>query len=260
MNSRPCIRCQHPVHLEDGHLVYCSNCGAPQIFLSQELQAELASSTRAYEERATPTVEASTTSSTEPPTPAGSRRRWNSLRSSRRASAAPAWAQAVQYALLSAGVTLLLGLLSLLLPPASILMLLWVISAPVVTVAVFHARSTAQPPGVTGFGARLGLLTGFLVAFCCAGIFTLSLVLTRYVFHDAAQLDAELAASFAQQREVVLARLGPSVQPTLNLFAIPEFRVGLLLSVIATSGMLYLVLSTLAGGVAGLLLRRRPGA
>ena len=135
-------------------------------------------------------------------------------------------------------------------------MVLWVVSAPVLTVAFFHARSPRPVPPGSGFAARLGLLTGFLTALCCAVVFTLSLVLTRFVFHDAAMLDAQLAASFAQQRTAVLQRLGAGVQPTLDMFAVPEYRVGLLLSMLTTSMAFYLLLSAFTGGVAGLLLRR----
>ncbi len=163
-------------------------------------------------------------------------------------------------ALLSAGVALGLGLLSLLIPLLGFLTVLWVLAAPILTVALFNARVRAETHPGSGFTARLGLLTGLLVALCCAAVFTLSLVLTRFVFHDAAMLDAQLAASFAQQRTLVLARLGAGVQPTLDLFAVPEYRVGLLLSVTATSAALYLMLSTLAGGLAGFVLRpRRSG-
>ena len=94
---------------------------------------------------------------------------------------------------------------------------------------------------------------------CCAVIFTLSLVLTRFVFHDAGALDAQLAATFAQQRSITLARFGSEVQPTLDLLAAPEYRVGLLLSVVATTSGIYLLLSSLAAAIADVLLRRRRG-
>lgn len=256
MTEHLCIRCHLPVLLEDGHLVYCSHCGAPQIFLSEELQDEIAEGVRAYNERTAPA-----TSAIDSPhaTETESRPRWSALPRRNLPGQQP-WPLAVQYALLSAGIALALGLASLLLPPVGLLTILWVIAAPILTVGVFHARSLELPPPGSFFAARLGLLTGLLVAFCCALVFTLSLVLTRFVFHDAALLDTQLATSFAQQRATVIGRLGASVQPTVDLFAIPEYRVGLLLSVIATSGAIYLFLSTLAGGVAGLLLRRRRSA
>ncbi|MBE7159398.1 MAG: hypothetical protein INR62_13370, partial [Rhodospirillales bacterium] len=70
-------------------------------------------------------------------------------------------------------------------------------------------------------------------------------------------LDAQLAASFAQQRTVLQQRLGASIQPTLDMFNMPEYRVGLLLTAGAMSTGVYVVVSTLAGGLAGLVLRRR---
>ncbi len=250
--------------------MYCSHCGAPQIFLSEELQAELAETARAYGERTAaqnPETEADAQGAS---VPAGAVARWNPFR---RTVAAPgqgprdasfqgagpqnAWSLGVRYAFLSAGIALALGLFSLLLPPVSLLVLLWVVSAPILTVAFFHGRSGVTSPTDAGFAARLGLLTGLLVTFCCAVVFTLSLVLTRFVFHDATLLDTQLAASFAQQRVLVLQRLGTAAQPTLALFTVPEYRVGLLLSVVATSAMLYLILATVAGGLAGLVLRRR---
>ncbi len=257
MNHRPCIRCQLPVLLEDGHLVYCSRCGAPQIFLSEELQAELAETTRVYNERGDP-ASLETTEQAASPAPTG--RRWNPLRRGRLdpgGRPVEPWTLGVHYALLSASIALSLGLLSLLLPPVGLLTLVWVVGAPVLTVAFFNSQTGGAPQADSGFAARLGLLTGLLIALCCALVFTLSLVLTRFVFHDASLLDAQLAASFAQQRTIVLARLGSEVKPTLDLFTVPEYRVGILLSVTAASAFLYLLLSAVAGGVAGVLLRRR---
>lgn len=248
MNERLCIRCQHPVLLEDGHLVFCSHCGAPQIFLSEEVQQQIADGARAYQERLASPPE---TPSPQGPVPA---RRAGLLEV--RPGETP-WSAGVRYALLSAAVVLALGILSLAVPPVGLLMLLWVMSAPILTVAFFQARSGPGVSQGSGFAARLGLLTGLLVIGCCAVIFTLSLVLTRFVFHDAALLDAQLAANFAQQRAALLARLGSEVQPTLDMFAVPEFRVGLLLTVTATSAAFYLFLSTLAGGITGMLVRGR---
>lgn len=243
--------------------MYCSQCGAPQIFLSDELQAEIAASARAYQERdaaataAQPPQPPETDGPVPPPPPV---RGWKSLRAMRAPGIGgpqQAWSVGVGYALLSAGIALGLGLVSLLMPPVSLLMLVWVVSAPMLTVGFFNGRSGVVPPSGSGFGARLGLLTGLLVTFCCGITFTLSLVLTRFVLHDAGTLDAQLAASFAQQRAIVLQRLGSGVQPTLNLFTFPEYRVGMLLAVVAVSALIYLFLSMIAGGVAGIMLRRR---
>ena len=253
MNDRPCIRCQQSVQLEDGHLVYCTHCGAPQILLSEELQAEIAQSTQDFAEKNAPAPSPS------PDAPAPSR--WG--RRQQRLNTDPArqtWPLGVEYALLAAAVTLGLGFFSILVPPASALMLLWVLGAPVLTVTVFNTRARVAAPPTSGFAARLGFLTAILVVLSCAITFTLSLVLKRFVFHSAALFDAQIAASFAQQRELALQRLGASVQPTLDMLAIPEFRVGLMLSGSAIFAAFYLLLSTVAAGVTGLVVRRRTSA
>ena len=256
MNEHSCIRCHHPLTLEAGHLTYCSACGAAQIFLSEELSAQLAEGARAYGERtaAAPAAEAG---AIETDTRGRRRRRLHAPRVRGGGNADQPWTLAVPYALLAGAVTLGLGVLSLLLPPFSILMLLWVVGAPVLTVGYFNARFTPEGARGAGFAARLGLLTGLIVAFCTAIVFTLSLLLTRYAFHDADLLDTQFASMFDQQRAAVLARVGSSAQPTLDLFLVPEYRVGILLFVLATSAVAYVLLSTFAGGVAGLVLRKR---
>lgn len=244
VNERPCIRCHSPVLLEEGHLVYCSHCGAPQIFLSEELQAEIAQETENYHQRLAPAA---------PGADAASNTAW------RRSGLRQSWPRAVRYALVSAAAALLLGLLSLLLPAVGVLSLFWAVAAPILTVGFFFARSTTGPPATTGFAARLGLLTGLLVALAAATVSALSLVLARFVQHSTAAFDAQIAALFAQQRTLLLQRMGSAAQPTLDLLAIPEFRVGLLLCMVAFSALLYLLMSTLAATLTGLVLsRRRP--
>ncbi|HEY0786488.1 MAG TPA: hypothetical protein VGD62_11495 [Acidobacteriaceae bacterium] len=166
----------------------------------------------------------------------------------------------MQFALLSASVALALGLLTMAFPPAGILMVLWVVIAPILTVTLYNARALGDGSASLGFAAKIGLLTGVLVTFSCVAICTLRLVLTRFVFHDAALLDSQLAATFAQQRVLLLQRMGSSAQPTIDMFAVPEFRVGLLLTVTGTCAALYLFLSTVAAGLAGIVFRRRTSA
>jgi hypothetical protein len=252
VNERPCIRCGNSVLLQDGHLVFCTHCGAPQIFLSDQLQVELAEQTRSY----TDALKGGPTSADG----AAVGKRPGGAQTTGEAAGTHAWTIGVQCALLSAGVALALGLLSLVLPIFSLLLLLWIACAPIATVAYFQSRARSVVPPAYGFAARLGLLTGLLISFCSAILFTLDLLLSRFLLHASGSLDAQLAAAFAQQRATVLARLGAQAQPTLDLFAVPEFRVGLLLSVLLVSAVFYLALSTLGGGLAGLLVRRRRDA
>ena len=259
VTDRDCIRCHMPVLLQDGQLVFCSHCGAPQIFLSEQMQSELEDQARAFAEQ---------NDSALPGLQAGGEGDLQDLQDGRKkglfgkagARGQDAWTLGVQYALLSAAVALALGLLSLLLPPASLFLLLWIVSAPILTVAFLNARPGSLPVQDLGFAARLGLLTGLLVTLCSGLVFTLNLVLSRFLLHDTAALDTQLAAAFAQQRTAVLARLGAEAKPTLDLLAVPEFRVGLLLAVLLLSAFFYLLLSTVAGALAGFVLRRRPGA
>lgn len=256
MTESPCIRCEHPVLLEGGHLVYCSQCGAPQIFLSDELRDEIADRVRAFEERHTVAV-ADALPNTQSAGPARKLAPFARPAPGETLQPEMVWSAALRYALLSAAVTLGLGLLSLLVPPLGLLVIVWIVVAPVATVGFFQARSRAEPASPASFGARLGLVTGLLIAVCCATVFTLSLVLARFAFHNAGQLDTQLAATFAQQRAIVTERLGAEAKPTLDLLNKPEYRVGLLMVVLGMSGTLYLALSTVGGGVAGLLLSRR---
>ncbi len=248
VNERPCIRCQHPVLLEDGHLVYCSYCGAPQIFLSEELQAEISEEARAFQERNAPQAAGAGAEGAQP-----APRRWVSGAS----SAQQPWSRAVQVSLFSAAVTLGLGLLSIVFAPTSFLMFLWVVAAPILTVTLYNARTLGDASATSGFAAKIGLLTGLLVTVACAAVVTLRLVLLRFVFHSPAGIDSYLADTFAQQRVLLTQRMGASAQPTIDMFTIPEFRVGLLLTVVAASTAIYLCLSTVAAGLAGILFRRR---
>lgn len=230
--------------------MYCTHCGAPQIFLAEELQQELEDNARSY-------FEQTTAAEAEPAAASGpALRRAATGLLQRRPDESP-WTTAMRFALLSGAGALALGLLSLAVPPVGLLLLIWIMSAPMLTVAFFQARTADAGTMSFSFQARLGLLTGMLVAACSAIVFVLSMVLSRYVFHDAGVLDAQLAASFEQQRAVLTARLGAEVQPTMHLLTIPEFRVGMLLTVMATCAVFYLLLSTLTAGITGLLVRRR---
>lgn len=251
MREQPCTRCQNPVLLDEGHLVYCSHCGAPQIFLAEDLQREMEDRAQGYFEQTAAEAVAQEDSTGSQRKPAD---RFSMLRPR---PGETAWMLAVRCALLSGAVALALGLLSLLLPAAGILLFMWLLSAPMLTVIFYYQRAAAATAAPGDVSARLGLLTGGLLVCACAVIFVVSLVLTRFVFHDAAALDAQLAANVAQQRTVLTARLGADVQPTLNMLAIPEYRVGLLIGVVFSGAMFYLALSTLSAGVTGLLVRRR---
>lgn len=230
--------------------MYCSHCGAPQIFLSEELRDQIARDASVYSERAA--QGAAGEDGTEAESDAGS---LPGVRI-RRADAAPLWRTAISYALLSAGISFAFCLVSAFFPPLGIFAWLWVISAPILTVGFVNSRSGGRAAN-SGFAARVGLLTGLLVALSCLLVVTLALLLTRFVFHHADAIDGQVAGTFDQAAKNAVARFGPAVQPGLEILRIPEFRVGLMLWMAGVGTVCYLFVSTVAAGLAGILLRRR---
>ena len=85
------------------------------------------------------------------------------------------------------------------------------------------------------------------------------LVFARFVFHNAAQIDTQLAAMFTQLRTTIQQQGGPAQAPVLAWLNIPEDRLGLLLLMSAFVLIIYLGLSALGGAFAALLRSRaRP--
>lgn len=255
MTEYPCLRCHQLLTLEKGHLIFCSHCGAPQIFLSEELQEQAALETRHYNERGT--AAAAEPAAEELPVDGAASSSKRSQRQALRARQGR-WPLAVEYALLSSGIALGLDLAGLVFAPLLFLAWLWIVSAPMLTVGFYNARMRAGRL-TAGFAARLGLLTALLVSAGCALVFTLSLLLARYALHNGT-VDTEIADAIAQIRANAQAQYGGAAQPMLHLLGIPEFRVGFLLWMGAVTAGLYLLVSAITAGLAGLLLSRRKAA
>lgn len=243
MIQRLCPRCRTVLHLEDEtSLVYCYNCSAPQVRLSQDLLDQSQAQAQAKLEAAQPP--APTTTSDQPPTgfvpPVLNR-----------------WTGAIQCAGLAGAVAAGLTLVSFALPPVALLTLCWIVSAPIVILGIYASRF--QNTRITaGFAARLGVLCAVAILVCILSLDTIHLCLDRFLFHAAAELDTQLTALFAQQAAVLNANLGPAqAKPFLDLLAVPEFRAGLLLSSFAMLSALYLLYSAAAGAFAGLF-RSKP--
>jgi hypothetical protein len=231
--DRLCPRCHSVLHVEnEGSLVFCWNCGVPQVRLSEELleQAEhhLAADTNARAAEDLP------------------------LRPT-----APVWRGAIQCAGLAGAVAAGLTLLSFALPSVVLLSWLWAIGAPIVVLGVYASRFrlTQITPS---FGARLGVLCGLAIMLASITLNTIALLLARFVLHASTKIDTNLAAIFTQLRNNAEAQSGAAALPLLNLLSVPEFRIGLLLSSAALFLMLYLIYSALAGVFAGYLRSRSP--
>jgi hypothetical protein len=167
------------------------------------------------------------------------------------------WAAAIRYAALAGAAAAGLTLISFALPPIVLLAWFWAIGAPVVAIGLYSSRFK-QAKLRPGFGARLGLLCGLAIFFAMTVVNTGGLLLARFVFHAATQIDGQLAAMFTQLRATIQAQGGPAMPSALAWLSVPEDRVGLLLTMFGIVLVMYLGLSA-AGGAFAALLRSRGG-
>jgi hypothetical protein len=227
---------------DDGSLVYCGHCGAPQVRLSEETR-----------EQAEQQAAAAVAASLDPDLAATARPPVERVNE----PTAVVWPGAIQCAALAAAVAALLTLLSFPLPPVSLLGLLWTLIAPIVVLGVYAARFPRSRI-TTSLGIRAGLLSGLGITLSSIIIHTVDLVLMRFAFHDSASIDGPVGQLFAQLRVSFLARSGAAdAKLILDWLAIPEFRAGLLLVSGAMMLTIYLVYSSLLGGLAGYMRSRR---
>ena len=240
MSERPCPRCHTLLINEDsGTLIYCSHCGAPQVLLSEELREQAAENAVAQGNNATAGnfAEAGLTSlDTADPTIVD-------------------WTEAVRVAGLGGLIALALGLLSMPIPPVTILAFLWALIAPIVVLGIYCSRRK-QTRILPGFGARLGLLTGMAIAAALFTVDAVQLIFDRFIFHHGAEIDTALMGVFTKLHEAQAA----NQQPMPFNDAIPEFRVGLLLFSLGFGAILYLGYAVISGAFGGLLRSRNRTA
>jgi len=240
MSERPCPRCHTLLINEDsGTLIYCSHCGAPQVLLSEELREQAAENAVAQGNNATAGnfAEAGLTSlDTADPTTVD-------------------WTEAVRVAGLGGLIALALGLLSMPIPPVTILAFLWALIAPIVVLGIYCSRRK-QTRILPGFGARLGLLTGMAIAAALFTVDAVQLIFDRFIFHHGAEIDTALMGVFTKLHEAQAA----NQQPMPFNDAIPEFRVGLLLFSLGFGAILYLGYAVISGAFGGLLRSRNRTA
>jgi len=222
---RFCHRCQAelPPH-DEGTLIFCTHCGAPQVLLSEELLAQVEAQAKAAEEGAVGPI--------------------------MREPASLVWAGAIRCVGLAAAVTAVLVGLSAIVPGVVLLTLLWVIISPVVVIGLFQSRFPLLPL-TTGFGARLGLLTGLAVATVQTIINTIEALVLRFGTHGRGmvEFDDRWRNAFAQQ--VAVSSDPFSAQLVSLAQNVPEFRAGLTLVTIAFLVAILLVITTAGGAFAG---------
>jgi hypothetical protein len=236
LTQRLCPRCHSVLHREDaGSLVYCWNCGAPQVVLSEELLEQFAQQAQ-LEQQAASDV-------SRPPVPPPP------------PTDAIVWSGAVRYAGLAGAIAGGFTLVSFVVPPVDVLTFFWSISAPMVVLGIYagkFSRSRITP----GFAARLGLLCGVFMLLAIVGLNTIHLCLLRFVFHAATSVDTWTAALFAQEAVQLKQQLGNDAGPGLHMLTVPEFRAGLMLTLFSVLASMYLGFTTTVGAFAGFLRSR----
>jgi hypothetical protein len=216
---------------QEGSLIFCFNCGAPQVTVSEELLSEAQKQRAALD---------------------------SGLAAGILGTSGPddiVWPAAVRYAALAGAVAAALTLVSFALPPLILIAWFWAIGAPVVILGVYSSR--IRPTRVqAGFGARLGLLCGLAIFFAMSAINACSLIVARFVFHASAQIDTQLGAMFTQLRATIQQQGGPAQASVLAWLSTPEDRVGLILIMTGFVLALYLGLSAIGGAFAAVLRSR----
>jgi hypothetical protein len=236
VTSRICPRCHSTLQNDDSNsLVYCWNCGAPQVLLSEELRDQLEQQQLAAQQPATGTTPSDSVAD---PT-------------------AVLWQRAIRLAGLSGAIFIGLSLLSAALPLLLLFTLLWTLVAPIIVLGIYAAR-TPRTQVTTGFGAQLGLLCGLAIAISGLVFNTAILLFMRYGLHQSNMLDAQTTTQLAQmmQRMNATPEQMSYMQWFIERMKIPEFHVGYTLLGTALVAVMYLFYSSIAGAFAGLLRSR----
>jgi hypothetical protein len=238
VTNRLCSRCHTVLHREDeGTLVFCWNCGAPQVQLSEELRDQI--------DRQIAGQSADTATLEPIPTPVS--------------PTAVVWHGAIQCAGLAGAVAAAFGLLSLVVPPAGLLSIFWVVGAPAFVLIIYSGRFR-QTHITAGFGARLGVLSGLAIMLASITLDIVDLLLRRFVFHAAGPVDTWLADFFTQMKASFAAQASPASRHAISLLNIPEFRAGFVLLLAAIGFVAYLIFAAAAGAVSGYIRSRAPQA
>ncbi len=237
MTYRLCSRCHSVLHREDeGSLIFCWNCGAPQVQLSEELRDQI------NQQLADKNSDPSVPSQLPLPSSPG-----NSI----------IWPGAIQCAGLAGIVAAVFVLVSFVSPPVAILSFFWLVGAPAFVLVLYSSRFR-QSRINAGFGARLGLLSGLAILLASVTLRIGRLLLQRFVFHSSAQIDSYLADFFTQWQIAFVARSGPAAAPIVARLAVPEFREGMILGGFTMFLVCYLAFSATAGAFAGYIRSRSP--
>lgn len=245
MPFRLCSRCHNDLSTEDtGELTYCPHCGAAQIQLSEELREQFEQQQLVAQHAADgitpagPPPESAEPVVTDP--------------------SAVVWPRALNLIAFASAIFAAVMTLMLALPPLVLVVLLWMLGAPIILLGIYCAKNPATRV-TTAFGARLGLLSGLTIGSTFITVDILAMFVERFILHHGAELDSQFGASLDQMR-TTLTQVSPNdpatLQYMLDMLKVPEFHAGLALAGCALVVILYSVYSTAAGAFSGALRSR----
>jgi hypothetical protein len=236
MPQRLCPRCHHVVQLEDeSTLVFCGNCGAPQVVVSVELMDKNAERVAAIG-------------------PDGERIETDAEREARIANQPPdlliQWKSVLRIA------SAVCGAISIVCLFADLEVLAWL--APVIVLGVYSTRYR-ETRITASMGARIGFVCGIMSAFGITTAKAIQMLVVRYALHQGAALDAMLMQQIVQGKARAVARSGEAAAAVIfnPLLDWPEYRVGFFIAAILFGCLLLMALSTLSGAFSGYMRSRR---
>jgi hypothetical protein len=229
-----CHRCGG--ELASGSSPFCPHCGAPQLFLTEYARAD---------DPAALSNAVSSTGALPPPRP-------HQIE----------WHTAIRCAALVAAIAALLSLIASRIPFLSPLSSLWILSASLLTLSLYQRRRPLAWMDAA-VGARIGIIAGLSLDVSLALVATISGLVARFKLHAMGSFDAQINQLLGEINTQLnrSASGNPELPAILRFITTPEFRAGYALSVVGVMAIILLLLSVLAGALAGLVrTRRRPAA
>jgi uncharacterized membrane protein len=180
------------------------------------------------------------------------------------------WRFALQLTGLAGALVLPLLVLSYVVPPVGLLLSLWVLGTPIVLMGLYAARKPTTRI-TTGFGARLGLLSGLSIGLTLLLAMTANLFLGRFVAHEGKTFDQQIRQQMSEalkRSSLATGGDGSAADNAANKEAaddmaqlqreleIPEFRAGFVLTGLLLAIVFYSVYSSATGAFSGYLRSR----
>ena len=236
-----CHRCGGELPAGSGESPFCPHCGTPQLFLALENQSAATGG-----EAASAADYGSSTGTLPPPRP-------------RQVE----WKTAIRCAVGVGAVGSVLSLLAIRVDVLSLVTLVWIMSASLITLGLYQRRRPAAWIDAR-VGARIGVVVGVCLALELGMAMAGAGLVGRFVLHSMGNFDAQMAAQLQVVVMTVQQQAAEQQKPVppevMRFIASPESRAGIMLGSFAFLSAGLLVLSTLGGAFAGLLRMRRGQA